>query len=162
MDLNSVNITATQVAKNYFSAYVENGFIYSYSVYGERQQVGVTNDAYTALQKTAANDIDIVVPSRTIYNGQCEKLLIQQAIPVSTNGNAVPVKLTIGDASVLLLDRCGNAVFSDQLKSRKIYDIRFHTTALTATILCSIPNCTSGVNTVFNPATPPSEPVPSN
>lgn len=30
MDLNSVNITATQVAKNYFSAYVENGFIYSY------------------------------------------------------------------------------------------------------------------------------------
>lgn len=38
----------------------------------------------------------------------------------------------------------------------------FHTTALTATILCSIPNCTSGVNTVFNPATPPSEPVPSN
>lgn len=50
MDLNSVNITATQVAKNYFSAYVENGFIYSYSVYGERQQVGVTNDAYTALQ----------------------------------------------------------------------------------------------------------------
>lgn len=33
-----------------------------------------------------ANDIDIVVPSRTIYNGQCEKLLIQQAIPVSTNG----------------------------------------------------------------------------
>ena len=99
---------------------------------------------------------------RTIYNGQCEKLLIQQAIPVSTNGNAVPVKLTIGDASVLLLDRCGNAVFSDQLKSRKIYDIRFHTTALTATILCSIPNCTSGVNTVFNPATPPSEPVPSN
>lgn len=38
MDLNSVNITATQVAKNYFSAYVENGFIYSYSVYGERQQ----------------------------------------------------------------------------------------------------------------------------
>lgn len=53
MDLNSVNITATQVAKNYFSAYVENGFIYSYSVYGERQQVGVTNDAYTALQKTA-------------------------------------------------------------------------------------------------------------
>ena len=109
-----------------------------------------------------ANNIDIVVPSRTIYNGQCEKLLIQQAIPVSTNGNAVPVKLTIGDASVLLLDRCGNAVFSDQLKSRKIYDIRFHTTALTATILCSIPNCTSGVNTVFNPATPPSEPVPSN
>ena len=72
------------------------------------------------------------------------------------------IKLTIGDASVLLLDRCGNAVFSDQLKSRKIYDIRFHTTALTATILCSIPNCTSGVNTVFNPATPPSEPVPSD
>lgn len=124
----------------------------------------VYSDAkFNALERqNEANDIDIVVPSRTIYNGQCEKLLIQQAIPVSTNGNAVPVKLTIGDASVLLLDRCGNAVFSDQLKSRKIYDIRFHTTALTATILCSIPNCTSGVNTVFNPATPPSEPVPSN
>lgn len=58
MDLNSVNITATQVAKNYFSAYVENGFIYSYSVYGERQQVGVTNDAYTALQKTAQEALD--------------------------------------------------------------------------------------------------------
>ena len=52
-----------------------------------------------------ANDIDIVVPSRTIYNGQCEKLLIQQAFPVSTNGNEVPLKLTIGDASVLLIDR---------------------------------------------------------
>ena len=56
--LNSVNITATQVAKNYFSAYVENDFIYSYSVYGERQQVGVTNDAYTALQKTAQEALD--------------------------------------------------------------------------------------------------------
>lgn len=168
MDLNSVNITATQVAKNYFSAYVENGFIYSYSVYGERQQVGVTNDAYTALQKTAQEALDKAEKyyQRLVELGDIvppsEKLLIQQAIPVSTNGNAVPVKLTIGDASVLLLDRCGNAVFSDQLKSRKIYDIRFHTTALTATILCSIPNCTSGVNTVFNPATPPSEPVPSN
>ena len=156
MDLNSVNITATQVAKNYFSAYVENGFIYSYSVYGERQQVGVTNDAYTALQKTAQEALD---KAEKYYQRLVE---LGDIVPLSTNGNAVPVKLTIGDASVLLLDRCGNAVFSDQLKSRKIYDIRFHTTALTATILCSIPNCTSGVNTVFNPATPPSEPVPSN
>lgn len=123
MDLNSVNITATQVAKNYFSAYVENGFIYSYSVYGERQQVGVTNDAYTALQKTAQEALD-----------KAEKYY-QRLVEL---GDIVP------------------------LKSRKIYDIRFHTTALTATILCSIPNCTSGVNTVFNPATPPSEPVPSN
>lgn len=65
MDLNSVNITATQVAKNYFSAYVENGFIYSYSVYGERQQVGVTNDAYTALQKTAqaVNSLGAITPT---------------------------------------------------------------------------------------------------
>lgn len=111
---------------------------------------------------SSATNVTIVVPARTIYNNQCEKLLIQQAIPTSSSGTAVPVLLTIGTATLQLVDRCGNAVFSDQLKSRKIYDIRFHTTALTATILCSIPNCTSGVNTVFNPATPPSEPVPSN
>lgn len=28
MDLNSVNITATQVAKNYFSAYVERRYLF--------------------------------------------------------------------------------------------------------------------------------------
>lgn len=71
MDLNSVNITATQVAKNYFSAYVENGFIYSYSVYGERQQVGVTNVArvLTALGhppesiKQAVNSLGAIAPT---------------------------------------------------------------------------------------------------
>lgn len=159
---------AQQLANNYGNS--KEGFIKAVNENGGTESLtkalATLDNPNVARVLTAitseANDIDIVVPSRTIYNGQCEKLLIQQAIPVSTNGNAVPVKLTIGDASVLLLDRCGNAVFSDQLKSRKIYDIRFHTTALTATILCSIPNCTSGVNTVFNPATPPSEPVPSN
>lgn len=53
MDLNSVNITATQVAKNYFSAYVENGFIYSYSVYGERQQIIDTARTQYMIENTA-------------------------------------------------------------------------------------------------------------
>lgn len=53
MDLNSVNITATQVAKNYFSAYVENGFIYSYSVYGEKQQIIDTARTQYMIENTA-------------------------------------------------------------------------------------------------------------
>lgn len=83
MDLNSVNITATQVAKNYFSAYVENGFIYSYSVYGERQQVGVTNDAYTALQKTAQEALD---KAEKYYQRLVELGDIEEDIYLCVNG----------------------------------------------------------------------------
>lgn len=65
MDLNSVNITATQVAKNYFSAYVENGFIYSYSVYGERQ-----NEAMFGVLKSEIADLSCNVPKRPPYYAQ--------------------------------------------------------------------------------------------
>lgn len=65
--------------------------------------------------------------------------------------NVVLENRVYSDAKFNALERQNEAMFG-VLKSE----------ALTATILCSIPNCTSGVNTVFNPATPPSEPVPSN
>lgn len=145
MDLNSVNITATQVAKNYFSAYVENGFIYSYSVYGERQQVGVTNDAYTALQKTAQEALD---KAEKYYQRLVE---LGDIVPPKTSEETiVPVLLTIGTATLQLVDRCGNSVFSDQLKPRRIYDIRIHTASKLATVLCNLPKCTVGVTPVLN------------
>jgi hypothetical protein len=94
--------------------------------------------------------VTIVVPEKTIYNNQCEKLLIQQAIPTSSSGTAVPVLLTIGTATLQLVDRCGNSVFSDQLKPRRIYDIRIHTASKLATVLCNLPKCTVGVTPVLN------------
>lgn len=184
MDLNSVNITATQVAKNYFSAYVENGFIYSYSVYGERQQVGVTNDAYTALQKTAQEALDKaekyyqrlvelgdIVPPKTSEETIAELMSVVSELRneiremktvqhkgdsnesikyTESSGTAVPVLLTIGTATLQLVDRCGNSVFSDQLKPRRIYDIRIHTASKLATVLCNLPKCTVGVTPVLN------------
>lgn len=91
---------------------------------------------------SSATNVTIVVPARTIYNNQCEKLLIQQAIPTSSSGTAVPVLLTIGTATLQLVDRWGNSVFSDQLKPRRIYDIRIHTASKLATVLCNLPKCT--------------------
>lgn len=188
MDLNSVNITATQVAKNYFSAYVENGFIYSYSVYGERQQVGVTNDAYTALQKTAQEALDKaekyyqrlvelgdIVPPKTSEETIAELMSvvselrneIREMKTVQHKGDSnESIKYTEssgdknfptnrgsyskGTATLQLVDRCGNSVFSDQLKPRRIYDIRIHTASKLATVLCNLPKCTVGVTPVLN------------
>lgn len=99
---------------------------------------------------SSATNVTIVVPAKTIYNNQCEKLLIQQAIPTSSSGTAVPVLLTIGTATLQLVDRCGNSVFSDQLKPRRIYDIRIHTASKLATVLCNLPKCTVGVTPVLN------------
>lgn len=91
----------------------------------------------------SATDVTVVVPSKTIYNNQCEKLLIQQAIPTGTSGTTVPVLLEIGDTTLQVVDRCGNAVFCDQLRPRRIYDIRIHTASKLATVLCRLPSCTT-------------------
>lgn len=55
-----------------------------------------------------------------------------------------------GTATLQLVDRCGNSVFSDQLKPRRIYDIRIHTASKLATVLCNLPKCTVGVTPVLN------------
>lgn len=107
----------------------------------------------------SATDVTVVVPSKTIYNNQCEKLLIQQAIPTGTSGTTVPVLLEIGDTTLQVVDRCGNAVFCDQLRPRRIYDIRIHTASKLATVLCRLPSCTTEANPVLNPPTAPTPPA---
>lgn len=100
---------------------------------------------------------------RNAVNGinmqQREKLLIQQAIPTGTSGTTVPVLLEIGDTTLQVVDRCGNAVFCDQLRPRRIYDIRIHTASKLATVLCRLPSCTTGANPVLNPPTAPTPPA---
>lgn len=117
MDLNSVNITATQVAKNYFSAYVENGFIYSYSVYGERQQVGVTNDAYTALQKTAQEALD---KAEKYYQRLVE---LGDIVPPKTSEETIAELMSVGDLLGILnyienLQQTKNDVIMKELRKQ--------------------------------------------
>lgn len=71
----------------------------------------------------------------------------------------VPVLLEIGDTTLQVVDRCGNAVFCDQLRPRRIYDIRIHTASKLATVLCRLPSCTTGANPVLNPPTAPTPPA---
>ena len=108
MDLNSVNITATQVAKNYFSAYVENGFIYSYSVYGERQQVGVTNDAYTALQKTAQEALANALGTKIDFY---EYQNLRDQLAQERTKNVVLENRVYSDAKFNALERQNEAMF---------------------------------------------------
>lgn len=134
MDLNSVNITATQVAKNYFSAYVENGFIYSYSVYGERQQVGVTNDAYTALQKTAQEALD---KAEKYYQRLVE---LGDIVPPKTSEETIAELMSV----VSELRNEIREMKTVQHKGDSNESVKL------ATVLCNLPKCTVGVTPVLN------------
>ena len=65
------------------------------------------------------------IPAGTYFNKQEVCLLISQTLPVSNT--PIPVAITIGTSTTqyLLINKCGNNVYSDQISSRKIYCTSF-------------------------------------
>lgn len=75
--------------------------------------------ATTAVAATGGNLV-LTIPSQQLLQGQKICLLIQQAIP--TGSDALPVVLADGTTNISLINRCGNNVFGDQVRTRRIYN----------------------------------------
>lgn len=91
------------------------------------------------------------IPTGTYQNNQRVCLLISQALPVSNT--PIPVVITTGTSTIqyLLIDKCGNNIYSDQIRSRRIYCTSFKSdTKLFKYIGCS-PLCPTGF--IFVPVT---------
>lgn len=109
----------------------------------------------TAITVTGGNVI-ITLPSETVRN--CEKFCIclAQNIPEgATSDTPVFVEFTEITGTFSLINRCGNRVYGDQLRSRKV----LHTIALTDTpLLRLIDNkgicCTDHAFPTLTPTTP--------
>lgn len=96
-----------------------------------------------------------VQPSQSFSNNENVCLLIATTLPSSTT--PVPVVITIGSSTtqIPLRNKCGNNVYSDQIRNRRIYPTRFKTDvpSLNYVGTCNLP-CTSFVFPVYTPTTP--------
>lgn len=75
--------------------------------------------ATTAVAITGGN-LTLTIPTQQLLQGQKLCLLIQQSIPAGSDG--LPVVITNGNTNVAVIGRCGNSIFGDQLRSRRIYN----------------------------------------
>lgn len=71
--------------------------------------------------KITAGVLILNIPAGTYRNNQEVCLLISQDLPVSAT--PIPVAITIGSTvtQYLLVNKCGNGVYSDQIRSRRLY-----------------------------------------
>lgn len=85
----------------------------------------------TAIAATAT-ELVITIPANTYYNHNKLCLVLAQAIPEIT-GLPLPVVIQIGTDTTTypLRDGCGNNIYSDQLRSRRIYQLIVNTESQT-------------------------------
>lgn len=79
----------------------------------------------TSIALNGTTNMIITIPATTYQNGDKLCLCLTQAIPAVT-GNPVPVVLQFAGStstSYPLVNHCGNVVYSDQLRTRRIYNL---------------------------------------
>lgn len=79
----------------------------------------------TSVAANGTTNIVVTIPATTYQNGERICLCITQAIPTTTT--PLPVVIQFEGAtgtSYPLINRCGNPVFSDQLRTRRLYHLR--------------------------------------
>lgn len=107
----------------------------------------------TAVALSGTN-LQITIPTMAITNGQKLCIALCQATPGTVTPNTT-VTLISGSANINLINECGNYVYADQLRARKVLRVRVATDvplAITCntTRLCS----TQHVFPTLNVATP--------
>ena len=104
----------------------------------------------------ADNELQITIPAMTINNNEKVCLLIAQAIPAGAD--MLPVVLLNGTGGIVIqmINRCGDSVRADQIKSRKIYNVRIMTEPALAVVRSNNLCCTAFVwpQITPTPATP--------
>lgn len=101
----------------------------------------------------AANELQITIPAMTINNNEKICLLIAQAIPAGADTLPVVILNGIGGTVIQMINRCGDGVRADQIRSRKIYNLRVMTEPPLAVVRSNNLCCTAFVWPQITPPT---------
>lgn len=103
----------------------------------------------------ADNELQITIPAMTINNNEKVCLLIAQAIPAGADTLPVVVLNGTGGTAIQMINRCGDSVRADQVKSRKIYNLRIMTDPALAVVRSNNLCCTAYVWPQISPTPAP-------
>ena len=98
----------------------------------------------------AANELQITIPAMTINNNEKICLLIAQAIPAGADTLPVVILNGTGGTVIQMINRCGDG---DQIRSRKIYNLRVMTEPPLAVVRSNNLCCTAFVWPQITPPT---------
>lgn len=101
----------------------------------------------------AANELQITIPAMTINNNEKICLLIAQAIPAGADALPVVILNGTGGTVIQMINRCGDGVRADQIRSRKIYNLRVVTEPPLAVVRSNNLCCTAFVWPQITPPT---------
>ena len=101
----------------------------------------------------AANELQITIPAMTINNNEKICLLIAQAIPAVADALPVVILNGTGGTVIQMINRCGDGVRADQIRSRKIYNLRVMTEPPLAVVRSNNLCCTAFVWPQITPPT---------
>lgn len=89
-----------------------------------------SNIIYVNTPVISNNNLEIAIPNETIQNNELVCFIITGNIPASEN--PLPIKLIINGTSFSYINKCGNYVYSDQIKTRTLYISNIKTDSLLA------------------------------
>lgn len=97
-------------------------------------------------------NMQITIPNQTLFNREIINLIIAQTIPVSAN--PIPVTVLVNGVSIPLYNKCGNKVYSDQIRPRNRYQLLIATDVPLMIKIggCHL-RCTAKTFPVLNPTT---------
>ena len=91
------------------------------------------------------------IPQKSYSNRERVCICVAQAIPAVTSANTVAITIGIGVTQYPLRTKCGNNVYADQIRSRRVYHTDVATdTASFITSPCEL--CKTGFNFPIIPA----------
>lgn len=105
---------------------------------------------YTGTVASTSSNVTITLPSQSMCNNECLCFVITANIPATTS--PLPVQIIVGNTTYNMINKCSNYVYSDQIKSRKVYCVALKTdTLLAKNMKCNL--CPTSVDIPCLPAT---------
>lgn len=100
--------------------------------------------------------LQITIPTTALSNGQCLCIALCQAIPSTVTPNTT-VAIVDGSTTLNVINECGNLIYADQLRARKVLRVRVATDVPLAmlrsnTKLCSTQHVFPTLNLATTPA----------
>lgn len=85
---------------------------------------------YTGTVTSSPTAVTITLPAQSICNNEKLCFVVTTNIPVATA--PLPIIISVGTSQYKMINQSGNYVYSDQLKSRRVYCISMKTDSLLA------------------------------
>lgn len=112
------------------------------------------NLAASTAVAVAGGQLQVTIPAMTINNNEKICLLIAQAVPAGADTLPVVVLNGTGGTVIQLINRCGDSVRADQVRGRKIYNLRVMTDPALAVVRSNNLCCTAYVWPQIVPVAP--------